>query len=47
MCDLFPDDFEKFEELLQKDAILVCKGQVSFDDYSGGLTMTARDSNDN
>ncbi len=40
---LFPDDYDRFEEILQKDAILVCKGQVSFDDYSGGITMTGRD----
>jgi len=40
---LFPDDYDKFAELLENDAILVCKGQVSFDDYSGGITMTARD----
>ncbi|WOH38765.1 DNA polymerase III subunit alpha [Thalassotalea fonticola] len=40
---LFPDDYDRFEEILQKDEILVCKGQVSFDDYSGGLTMTARE----
>jgi len=40
---LFPDDYDKFQELLVADAILVCSGQVSFDDYSGGITMTARD----
>lgn len=40
---LFPDDYDTFAELLVADAILVCKGQVSFDDYSGGITMTARD----
>jgi DNA polymerase-3 subunit alpha len=40
---LFPDDYDKFSELLETDAILVCSGQVSFDDYSGGNTMTARD----
>ncbi|MFD2165859.1 DNA polymerase III subunit alpha [Thalassotalea euphylliae] len=40
---LFPDDFDTFQELLVSDAILVCSGQVSFDDYSGGYTMTARD----
>jgi len=40
---LFPDDYDTFAELLEKDAILVCSGQVSFDDYSGGYTMTARD----
>ncbi|NMP33248.1 DNA polymerase III subunit alpha [Thalassotalea sp. M1531] len=40
---LFPDDYETFQDLLVNDAILVCSGQVSFDDYSGGYTMTARD----
>jgi DNA polymerase-3 subunit alpha len=40
---LFPDDYDRFAELLISDAILVCSGQVSFDDYSGGITMTARD----
>lgn len=40
---LFPDDYDRFAELLVNDAILVCSGQVSFDDYSGGNTMTARD----
>ena len=40
---LFPDDYDRFAELLVTDAILVCSGQVSFDDYSGGITMTARD----
>ncbi len=40
---LFPDDYDAFQELLVSDAILVCKGQVSFDDYSGGITITGRD----
>jgi DNA polymerase-3 subunit alpha len=40
---LFPDDYDIFAELLIVDAILVCSGQVSFDDYSGGITMTGRD----
>ena len=40
---LFPDDYDAFAELLVNDAILVCSGQVSFDDYSGGITMTGRD----
>ncbi len=40
---LFPADYEKFEDIIEKDAILVCSGQVSFDDYSGGLTMSGRD----
>jgi DNA polymerase-3 subunit alpha len=40
---LFPDDYDNFAELLVNDAILVCSGQVSFDDYSGGNIMIARD----
>ncbi|MGJ8693294.1 MAG: DNA polymerase III subunit alpha [Thalassotalea sp.] len=40
---LFPADYEKFEAIIEKDQILVCTGQVSFDDYSGGLTMSGRD----
>ncbi|WDD97678.1 DNA polymerase III subunit alpha [Thalassomonas actiniarum] len=40
---LFPDDYDRFAELLVNDAILVCSGQVSFDEYSGGNTMTGRD----
>ncbi|MDP5135925.1 DNA polymerase III subunit alpha [Rheinheimera baltica] len=39
----FPDLLETFEQLLQKDRILVITGQVSFDDFNGGLTMTGRD----
>lgn len=39
----FADMLETFEQLLQKDRILVITGQVSFDDFNGGLTMTGRD----
>lgn len=39
----FPEQLETFEELLQKDRILVITGQVSFDDFNGGLTMSGRD----
>ncbi|WP_214000268.1 DNA polymerase III subunit alpha [Arsukibacterium sp.] len=39
----FPEQLETFEELLQKDRILVVTGQVSFDDFNGGLTMSGRD----
>ncbi|MCC2618179.1 DNA polymerase III subunit alpha [Aestuariibacter halophilus] len=42
----FPDMFEKYEEVLQPDRILLISGQVSFDDYSGGNTITARDAMD-
>lgn len=40
---LFPDQFDAFEPMLQKDQVLVMSGQVRFDDFSGGLTMTGRD----
>jgi len=39
----FPDMFEQFESVLETDRILLIKGQVSFDDFSGGNTITARD----
>ena len=42
----FPDTFEQFESILETDRILVIKGQVSFDDFSGGNTITARDVQD-
>lgn len=40
---LFSEALERFEHLLQKDRILVVTGQISFDDYAGGLKMLARD----
>ncbi len=39
----FPDLYEEFESVLETDRILLIKGQVSFDDFSGGNTITARD----
>lgn len=42
----FPDMFEKYEELLQPDRILLISGQVSFDDFSGGNTISGRDAMD-
>ncbi|GAB5382069.1 MAG: DNA polymerase III subunit alpha [Aliiglaciecola sp.] len=42
----FPDMYEKYEELLQPDRILLISGQVSFDDFSGGNTISARDAMD-
>lgn len=39
----FPDMYEKYEELLQPDKILLVTGQVSFDDFSGGNTISGRD----
>lgn len=40
---LFSEALEKYEFLLQKDRILVVTGQISFDDYAGGLKMLARE----
>ncbi|WP_026375674.1 DNA polymerase III subunit alpha [Aestuariibacter salexigens] len=42
----FPDMYEQFEEILQPDRVLLITGQVSFDDFSGGNTITARDAMD-
>ncbi|WP_240615507.1 DNA polymerase III subunit alpha [Alteromonas facilis] len=39
----FPDMYEQYETMLENDKILLVKGQVSFDDFSGGNTITARD----
>lgn len=40
---LFTDALDKYQRLLEKDRILIVTGQVSFDDFSGGLKMTARE----
>ncbi|TKI05891.1 DNA polymerase III subunit alpha [Martelella alba] len=40
---LFTDALEKYQHLLEKDRILIAQGQVSFDDFNGGLKMTARE----
>ena len=40
---LFSDSLDKYAELLEKDKILVISGQVSFDDFNGGLKMSARE----
>ncbi|STU72094.1 DNA polymerase III subunit alpha [Klebsiella pneumoniae] len=34
---LFTDALDKYQQLLEKDRILIVSGQVSFDDFSGGL----------
>ncbi|NMM41273.1 DNA polymerase III subunit alpha [Pseudoalteromonas arctica] len=39
---LFPEQFEMYQDMLQINNILVISGQVSFDNFSGGITMTAR-----
>ncbi|PSW01705.1 DNA polymerase III subunit alpha [Photobacterium lipolyticum] len=40
---LFSDALERYLDLLEKDKILVVSGQVSFDDFNGGLKMSARE----
>lgn len=40
---LFSQEYENYQHLLEKDRILWVKGEVSFDDFSGGNTMTARE----
>ncbi|OCQ50706.1 DNA polymerase III subunit alpha [Photorhabdus australis subsp. thailandensis] len=40
---LFSDALEKYRHLLEQDRILIATGQVSFDDFNGGLKMTARE----
>lgn len=38
---VFADTFNQHRDILVKDALLVIEGQVSHDDYSGGLKMRA------
>ncbi|WP_438864177.1 DNA polymerase III subunit alpha [Neptunicella sp.] len=38
-----PDVFEQYEEILAEDKILLISGQVSFDQYSDGNTISARE----
>lgn len=39
---LFSDALDKYQHLLEQDRILIATGQVSFDDFNGGLKMTVR-----
>ncbi len=38
-CTVFADVYNEYRDLLVKDGMLIVEGQVSFDDYSGGLKM--------
>ncbi len=40
---LFSDALERYAELLETDKIVIVSGQVSFDDFNGGLKMSARE----
>jgi len=39
---LFGQTYEKYRELLQTDRLLIVEGEVSEDDYSGGLKISAQ-----
>jgi DNA polymerase-3 subunit alpha len=39
---LFSDTYEQFKHLLTKDTVIVVEGEVSHDDYAGGLKMIVR-----
>ncbi len=39
---VFSDVYEEYKDLIVKDAILVVEGEVSMDDYSGGLKVVVR-----
>ncbi|MBT4328779.1 MAG: DNA polymerase III subunit alpha [Gammaproteobacteria bacterium] len=40
---LFAESYEKYRHLLEKDTILVVRGTVTDDDYSGGLRMNTEE----
>ncbi len=40
---LFGESLERFEHLLVKDKIVIVTGQVSHDDFNGGLKLSARE----
>ncbi|MGK2946656.1 MAG: DNA polymerase III subunit alpha [Candidatus Malihini olakiniferum] len=40
---LFTEALNKYHHLIEKEKILIVSGQVSFDDFSGGLKMMARE----
>ncbi|WP_438938525.1 DNA polymerase III subunit alpha [Algibacillus agarilyticus] len=42
----FPDAYDEFEELLEKDKIIIVKGRVQFDDFNGENMMGASDVKD-
>jgi len=39
---LFGESYEKYRDLLQNDRLLIIEGEVSEDDYSGGLKVSAQ-----
>ncbi len=43
---LFGESMQQFEELLQKDKVLIVSGQVRFDDFAGRFRISVRDMQD-
>jgi DNA polymerase-3 subunit alpha len=39
---VFPENYQKYREILVKDQILIVEGEVSIDEYSGGFRLSAR-----
>ena len=39
---LFGDSYDKYRDMLQNDRLLIIEGEVSEDDYSGGLKVSAQ-----
>ena len=39
---MFADVFAQYQQLLQKDAVLVVEGEVTFDDYAGSLKVRSK-----
>ncbi len=44
--NFFTKEYARFHELLGKDRIIVCSGEVRHDDYAGGLVMGVQDAYD-
>jgi DNA polymerase-3 subunit alpha len=40
---LFGDSFERYRDIIHNDRLLIVKGEVSEDDYSGGLKVSAKE----
>lgn len=40
---LFGDSYERYRDVIQNDRLLIVKGEVSEDDFSGGLKVSARE----
>ncbi|TBR43460.1 DNA polymerase III subunit alpha [Marinomonas agarivorans] len=39
---VFPDNFEEYKQMIQKDQVVVVEGEVSYDEFRGGQKVIAR-----